>query len=100
MDNFEQVIESAPIIPQLLASAPHAKILVTSREALRVAGEQEYAVPPLTLPVHAVVSTQDLAQSEATSLFVQRVKMVLPNFQINDENAVLIAKICAQDIRP
>jgi predicted ATPase/DNA-binding CsgD family transcriptional regulator len=96
MDNFEQVIESAPIIPQLLASAPRAKILVTSREALRVAGEQEYAVPPLTLPAHAVVSTQDLAQSEATSLFVQRVKMVLPNFQITDENAVLIAKICAR----
>src|SRR5258708_11439010 len=96
IDNFEQVIAAAPILPQLLANAPRVKVLTTSREALRVSGEQEYAVPPLTLPVIEGSSVEDVQQSEAISLFMQRVKMVLPDFQITDENAPSIVQICTR----
>ena len=47
LDNFEQVIEAAPIVAQLLAAAPQLKVLVTSREALHIYGEHEFPVPPL-----------------------------------------------------
>ena len=50
LDNYEQVIEAAPVVSNLLASASHTKIIVTSREPLRVSGEQIYPVPPMTLP--------------------------------------------------
>jgi predicted ATPase/DNA-binding CsgD family transcriptional regulator len=96
IDNFEHVIDSAPIIPQLLASAPRVKILATSREALRVSGEQEYVVPALTLPSTEGSSLEDIQQSEAVSLFVQRVRMVLPDFQLTDDNASSIALICTR----
>src|SRR4029078_4508751 len=50
LDNFEHVVEAAPLIGELLAFAADLKILVTSRTSLRLSGEHEYAVPPLGLP--------------------------------------------------
>jgi non-specific serine/threonine protein kinase len=94
IDNFEHVIKAAPLVSELLAACPHLKILVTSREALRLAGEQEYPVPPLSLPIAGVVSAQHLAESESGSLFVRRAQMTLPSFEVSEDTAPAIAHIC------
>ncbi|MBC7812371.1 MAG: tetratricopeptide repeat protein [Burkholderiales bacterium] len=94
IDNFEHVIDAAPLISELLVAAPRLKILVTSREGLRLSGEQEYPVPPLSLV--SAYSRDDLADSEAVSLFVQRAQMLLPQFEITADNAAAIAQICAR----
>jgi predicted ATPase/DNA-binding CsgD family transcriptional regulator len=94
IDNFEHVITAAPLISRLLTASPHLRIMVTSREALRLSGEQEYQVPPLSLPSGELVSVQDVSVSEAGALFLQRTKMIQPRFTFNDENASAIAQIC------
>src|SRR5215207_9196741 len=50
LDNFEQVLDAAPLVAELLAAAPGLKVLITSRVVLHLSGEHEYAVPPLALP--------------------------------------------------
>jgi predicted ATPase/DNA-binding CsgD family transcriptional regulator len=94
MDNFEHVIAAAPVIPALLASAPRLKVLATSREALRVSGEQKYPVSPLSLPSIEGNAIRGIAESDAVDLFVQRVQLVLPGFRMNDDNAMAAAQIC------
>ena len=94
LDNFEQVIEAAPLVSELLAAAPRLKVLVTSREVLRLSGEQGYPVPPLSLPSRNGLSVQQITESEAVVLFVQRVQMVLPRFEIDHDSAPAVAQIC------
>ncbi len=50
LDNLEQVVEAAPELSSLVEGCPHLRVLVTSRELLRVRGEVEYPVPPLARP--------------------------------------------------
>ena len=50
LDNFEQVVAGAPIVSDLLRSAPKLTVIVSSRAPLRISGEQEFPVPPLSLP--------------------------------------------------
>jgi predicted ATPase/class 3 adenylate cyclase/DNA-binding CsgD family transcriptional regulator len=52
LDNFEQIVDAAPLVSDLLAAVPGLKVLVTSRMPLHLAGEHEIAVPPLGLPPH------------------------------------------------
>ena len=96
IDNFEHVIAAAPLVSQLLAAAPGLKILTTSREALRLTGEQEYPVPPLSLPPDDAATLETVAASEAGALFVQRVRMIQPHFALNADNAPAVAQICAR----
>lgn len=99
LDNFEQVIDAAPLLNELLTQCPALKILVTSRERLRLRGEQVLPVPPLALPALSSSSqyeAETLAQYEAIALFLQRVRAVRPDFQIMPDNARAIAAICAQ----
>jgi predicted ATPase/DNA-binding CsgD family transcriptional regulator len=96
IDNFEHVIQVAPLVSALLAAAPRLKALVTSRESLRLAGEQEYPVPPLSLPAADAGSAQDLVNSEAGALFIRRAQLARPHFAVSDDNALAIARICIQ----
>lgn len=95
LDNFEQVIDAAPLISTLLAAAPNLTLLVTSRTVLRLSGEQEFVVPPLPLPSLAQPAPEDLlTHAPAVALFVQRAQAVDPAFRITAENAHAIAEIC------
>ncbi|MDQ3928208.1 MAG: helix-turn-helix domain-containing protein, partial [Chloroflexota bacterium] len=73
LDNFEQVADAAPALGRLLATAPHVKLLVTSRAVLHLYGEQEYPVPPLELPdaKHALAAGSP-PRYASVELFVQR----------------------------
>jgi predicted ATPase len=76
-DNFEQVVDAAPDMAQLLARCPRLVVLVTSREPLRISGEQEYPVPPL---VH----------EEGVGFFIARARAASPDFEPNES----VSEIC------
>jgi predicted ATPase/class 3 adenylate cyclase len=96
LDNFEQVMSAAPTAVELLSGCPGLKLLVTSREALHVRGEQLYAVPPLSLPQagREPPTVAELAAYEAVQLFVERAQAVRPDFRLTNENSAAIADIC------
>jgi predicted ATPase/class 3 adenylate cyclase len=97
LDNFEQVIDTAPTVAGLLAEAPRVRMLVTSREPLRVPGEQEYPLEPLPVPERAQrVDVDRLSEFGAVALFIERALAVRPEFAITNDNAPAVAEICAR----
>ena len=95
LDNFEQVIAAAPLVAELLVACSALKILVTSREGLRVSGECEYPVPPLPLPnLKQLPSLESISQYAAVGLFIQRARLVKPDFHITADTAPAVAEIC------
>ncbi len=96
MDNFEQVMSAAPMLADLLADCPSLKIVVTSREALHVRGENLLAVPPLSVPASGSgpASADELSRFEAIQLFVERARAVRADFRLTDDNAAAVAEIC------
>jgi predicted ATPase/class 3 adenylate cyclase len=94
LDNFEQVIDAAPVVGELLAAAAQLTLLVTSRERLGIAGEQEFPVPPLRLPSGSTLGIEELRGVESLALFLQRASSVRPGFDLTPNNAVAVAEIC------
>jgi predicted ATPase/DNA-binding CsgD family transcriptional regulator len=96
LDNCEHLHGAcAQLVHELLASCPKVHILVTSREALHIAGEATWPVPPLELPDLAnLAPPEDLLRYEAVRLFVDRAQRVFPLFSITEENASAIAEVC------
>jgi predicted ATPase/class 3 adenylate cyclase len=96
-DNFEHLRKAATLLADLLAACPRLKILVTSREPLRIAAERQYPVPPLGLPGSMPVKSADEAtEYEAVMLFVERARAVRPDFELTDETAPIVAEICGR----
>jgi predicted ATPase/class 3 adenylate cyclase len=94
LDNFEQVMDAADGVADLLQHCPDLNVLVTSREALRVRGEHLLAVPPLSLPNgSAQTSAEIVAEYEAVRLFVERAREARPSFALTDDNAAAVAEI-------
>jgi predicted ATPase/DNA-binding XRE family transcriptional regulator len=99
LDNFEQVLDAAPLVADLLATAPQLTILVTSREHLHLRGEQEIPVQPLALPPtnDGRRTTDDhVSQYAAVALFIQRVQSSQSIFQLTNANAAAVAEICVR----
>jgi predicted ATPase/transcriptional regulator with XRE-family HTH domain len=97
LDNFEHLLDAAPLVADLLANAAQLKVLATSREVLHLRGEQEVGVPPLAVPDPTHVPALDhLSQYAAVALFIQRVQAVQPSFHLTNANAPAVAEICAR----
>lgn len=106
LDNFEQVIQAAPALSELLQATVRIKLLVTSRELLRVSGEHNFPVPPLPLPpvladqgaprTLASLPPERLGEYAAVQLFVQRAVALRPGFVLTPENALIVAGICCR----
>ena len=94
LDNFEQVLSGASIVAELLAAGTGTRIVVTSRAALRLSGEQELPVPPLSVPDRAAeVSPAGLEACESTSLFLARARAVTPGFAAAGTDAAAVVSI-------
>jgi non-specific serine/threonine protein kinase len=98
LDNCEHLIEDiAPLASGLLSACPRLKIIVTSRESLRVLGEWQYPVPTLELPKSdAPTDSQSAMQIPAVALFAERARAVRPDFTLNTNNIQAVASICNQ----
>jgi predicted ATPase len=94
LDNFEQLLPAATFVADLLAAAPGLLVVATSRAPLRLAAEQEYPVPPFAAPDEEL-PFEALVQTDALRLFVARARAVDPGFQLDEETAPVVARICA-----
>lgn len=101
LDNFEQVLDAALPLVDLLKNAPRLKILVTSREPLHVYGEHEFSLPPMAVPQapndqEPPPDNQPLTAIESVQLFVRRAQAVRPDFRITDANIDIVGSICRE----
>jgi predicted ATPase/class 3 adenylate cyclase len=97
LDNFEQVIDAAPVVADLLGRLPEMRVLATSRSPLRIYGEQEFPVPPLALPdPRHLPDVETFSQFASVALFIERAMAVRPDFRVDASNAPAIAEICVQ----
>jgi predicted ATPase len=97
LDNFEQVIASAPWLSELLVRAPTLTVLLTSRVVLRVPDEHEFPIPPLEVPdLKAPVAVRDLATYHSVKLFIERATAADASFRLDMSNAATVAEICVK----
>jgi predicted ATPase/DNA-binding XRE family transcriptional regulator len=95
LDNFEHLLDGAPVISELITASRYLTVLVTSQAVLRLLGEYVYSVPPLRVPdLKHVPDLETLSQFEAVALFIERTKAVTPTFAMTNENALAVAEIC------
>jgi len=94
LDNCEHLVEAvAALADGLLSTCAGLKVIATSRERLRVPGEQVYALEPLSLPQPGMPITESC---DAVALFVDRARLALPGFALDACNADAVARICCR----
>lgn len=95
LDNFEQVLDAAPLVSSLLTDLPGAAFLVTSRARLRVRGEFVFDVEPLGVPLDPTrASVEEMLDAPAVQLFRERARAADPRFDVTADNAEDVARIC------
>jgi len=92
VDNCEHLVAGAATLVQSLLSAPGVKVIATSREALNLAGERAFQVPPLAVPV-GEISQVNMAECPSVQLFLERAQGVNPSFELSADNAESIGQI-------
>ena len=103
LDNCEHLLPACTDLTEtLLRSCPHVRILTTSREALRLTGEQVYRVPSLPAPDLASLPTEEteravlVSEYDAVRLFVERARLQRPEFVLTGHNAEAVASVCSR----
>lgn len=101
LDNFEQIIEAAPDLSELLAHCPHLKLLITSRTPLLLRNEYQHTLAPFAIPSLTKVNASlfllaDIQEFSAVQLFVNTVQRFDPSFRLTPVNATTILKICSR----
>jgi predicted ATPase/DNA-binding SARP family transcriptional activator len=92
LDNFEHVLDAAPLVARLLAECPDLSVLATSREPLRLRAEHVHRVAPLATPA-ADASPAELETAPAAALFLARARARRP-LAIDADGATAVAAIC------
>ncbi|MEO8345128.1 MAG: tetratricopeptide repeat protein [Betaproteobacteria bacterium] len=96
LDNCEHLVDAcARLADAVLRVAPDVRIIASSREAMNIAGEQTYMLPPLAVP-DSGSGIEATARSEAVQLFVERARLRQPAFVLTDQNSQTIAELCTR----
>ncbi|MCA9968959.1 MAG: tetratricopeptide repeat protein [Anaerolineales bacterium] len=99
LDNFEQLIESAPLLAEIVAAAPGVRLLVSSHLPLQLRAERRLTVRGLAYPGDEAQAADrqaadDLPAYDAVRLFVESARHVAPAFQLTPQNAASVLTIC------
>jgi len=94
LDTFDQVVVAAPWVASVVADCPELAVLATSRVVLRVAGEQVWPVGPLALPATDAVGTDDVGQSPAVQLYLERARSAGALLELTAATAPTVARLC------
>jgi predicted ATPase/class 3 adenylate cyclase len=93
LDNFEQVTDAADIVAEILRECPTITCLITSRELLRITGELEYPLEPLSTPPTGSAGT-DWLQYDSVQLFIERCQSMRQDFTVTDDIGPTIVELC------
>jgi predicted ATPase/DNA-binding CsgD family transcriptional regulator len=97
LDNFEQVLDAAAFVDDLVAACPNLVAVVTSREALGVRSEHVYLIEPLAVPDAGQLAGRTSARDvPSVMLFEERARARRASFQLTDEALPAVAAICAR----
>jgi predicted ATPase len=95
LDNFEQVVAAAEDLGEMLAACPDLTVLATSRAAVRLRGEREVPLSPLSIPVDDESDTlAAIGESPSVRLLVDAARRVRPSFALTAANARAVAELC------
>lgn len=96
LDNCEHLIDAvAALADALLDGSADVRILATSREPLRISGEEVYTLAPLAIPTARPDAAADLDDYPSVTLFLTRARAAAPDLALTDNNAAAVAEICA-----
>jgi serine/threonine-protein kinase PknK len=95
IDNCEHLVDAvAMLVDTLLRTCPRLRVLATSREPLRIQGESVHAVAPLTVPPREPAPDASLTEYESVALFLDRARLLIPDFELTADNRGDVADIC------
>jgi predicted ATPase len=92
LDNFEHLLDAAPLLARLLAEAPDLKVLVTSRQRLQLQGEHVFWIEGLEVPAEDAGSAA--VRNTAVRLFVNTARQVEPAFALDEGEVAAVVRIC------
>jgi predicted ATPase len=95
LDNFEQLVEGAPLVGELLGACPGLTVMITSRQSTGLRAERLYPVRPLEVPAASGLATAtELERYGAVAMFCDRARARDPDFALDQASAPHVREIC------